>query len=259
MERKDSDINMTTICKNCQHDFKGNFCNNCGQSVRTHDINAQFLWHDIQHGLFHFDNGLFYTIKSLFIRPGYTIRDFIDGKRVRHFKPISFVIFLATLYGLLKHFADSPPVVNLSLDKDGEKISGLKQIINWLNAHYAVSSLLLLIIASLSTYLAFKKQHYNFLKHLVLNCYLAGLSFIFSIAILPFLFITEKDMWEDIRMIPNILGVVYTFWAMYQIFDELPKRARIGRTVLSYIILGLIYFTIALMSAVILGVLLGKF
>ena len=94
---------MRITCKNCNQNFKGHFCNNCGQTADTHKMNFHSLWHDIQHGLFHFDNGVLYTAKQLFTRPGNSIREYIDGKRVRHFKPISLVILLATVYGFLYH------------------------------------------------------------------------------------------------------------------------------------------------------------
>ncbi|MEO8862184.1 MAG: hypothetical protein ABI358_12210 [Ginsengibacter sp.] len=32
-------------------------------------MNFHFLWHDVQHGLFHFDKGVLYTTKQLFTRP----------------------------------------------------------------------------------------------------------------------------------------------------------------------------------------------
>ena len=92
---------MEITCKNCNQTFKGHYCNNCGQPADTHKINAHFLWHDIQHGLLHFDNGIPYSIKQLFIRPGHSIREFIEGKRVRHFKPLSLVAVLGALYGFL--------------------------------------------------------------------------------------------------------------------------------------------------------------
>ena len=94
---------MQIICKNCGHIFSGQFCNNCGQSAATHKLNLHFIWHDIQHGLLHFDKGILYTAKKLFTKPGKSIREFIEGKRVKHFKPISLVIILATLYGVLRH------------------------------------------------------------------------------------------------------------------------------------------------------------
>jgi hypothetical protein len=89
---------MEITCKNCHQVYTGHYCNNCGQSAETHKINAHFLWHDIQHGLLHFDEGILFSLRQLFTRPGHSIREFIDGKRVRHFKPISLVVVLATLY-----------------------------------------------------------------------------------------------------------------------------------------------------------------
>jgi hypothetical protein len=77
---------MNITCKNCHQTYTGNYCNNCGQPADTHKINIHYLWHDIQHGLFHFDKGVTYTAKQLFTRPGHSIREFIEGKRVKHIK-----------------------------------------------------------------------------------------------------------------------------------------------------------------------------
>ena len=52
---------MMITCKNCNQKFNGHFCNNCGQPANTHKINSHFLWHDIQHGLLHFDKGIFHN------------------------------------------------------------------------------------------------------------------------------------------------------------------------------------------------------
>mgnify|MGYP006179009015 CR=1 FL=1 len=94
---------MQIICKNCGHIYSGQFCNNCGQPSDTHKLNLHFIWHDLQHAFLHFDKGVLFTAKELFTRPGNSIREFIEGKRVKHFKPISLVIILATLYGVLRH------------------------------------------------------------------------------------------------------------------------------------------------------------
>ncbi len=82
---------MTTKCKNCNHDLKGNFCNNCGQTKETHEINFKSILHEIQHSIFHIDKGILYTTKELFIRPGLTIREYLHGKRVKHFKPFAYI------------------------------------------------------------------------------------------------------------------------------------------------------------------------
>jgi len=65
------------------------------QQAEPDKINFRYLLYDIEHGLLHIDKGISYTIKELFTRPGHSVREFIEGKRVKHFKPISFVLVLA--------------------------------------------------------------------------------------------------------------------------------------------------------------------
>jgi hypothetical protein len=95
---------MNIVCKNCNHHFKGHYCSNCGQTADTHRINVHFLWQDIKKGLFHLDEGIFYSFLQLFTRPGNSIREYIEGKRKNHFKPFSLVIVWATSYAFLHHY-----------------------------------------------------------------------------------------------------------------------------------------------------------
>ncbi len=231
---------MTITCKNCNQHFKGHFCNNCGQTADTHKINFHFLWHDIQHGLFHFDNGFFYTAKQLFTRPGIAIREFIDGKRVRHFKPISLVILLATVYGLLYHtfhigFTDLVQVTGSGDDK-----INVEKINEWMSTHYAWASLLTLPFYALGTFLVFKKQGYNFVEHLVLNAFLAGQRLILRITTFPIIYAfsgtpTIKTVTEFITLIDFILMV----WGYSQFFNKLSKQKSFLLTLLSYLIFAL--------------------
>src|SRR6478736_1543240 len=110
---------MTKTCLNCNANLAGKFCSNCGQDSNTHRINSHFLWHDIQHGLTHVDKGMLFTIKELFTRPGNSIRQFLEGKRIKHFKPISLVIILAGAYGFLSHYYE----INI-FSSNIQKISG---------------------------------------------------------------------------------------------------------------------------------------
>ena len=131
----------TTICKNCNYPFKGNYCNHCGQAADTHKLSLHYIWHDLQHGLFHFDNGFFYTIKQLLTRPGHTIREFINGKRVRHFKPFSFVVVLATLYGLLYHYFIRNVFDVQPIHPTENVVSAYEKVIHWNLDHLAYVSI----------------------------------------------------------------------------------------------------------------------
>jgi hypothetical protein len=164
---------MAINCKNCNHQFEGHFCNNCGQTANTHKMNFHFVWHDIQHGLLHFDKGILFSIKELFTRPGHSIREFIDGKRVSHFKPISLIIVLATVYGILYHYFH----INLlktgmtggiiegwnNANKIGETPLDISKINEWFATHYSWTALLLLPFYALGSFLAFRKSDYNYI------------------------------------------------------------------------------------------------
>jgi hypothetical protein len=41
--------------------------------------------HDLLHGVFHIERGILFTLKQVVIRPGYSARDYISGKRVSYY------------------------------------------------------------------------------------------------------------------------------------------------------------------------------
>lgn len=92
---------MVKNCKNCNEVITGNFCVNCGQkaSVRRYSL-KRFIEHDLVHGIWNVDNGIPFTIKELFLRPGHSVREFINGKRVGY---SSFITLLILILGI-SHF-----------------------------------------------------------------------------------------------------------------------------------------------------------
>lgn len=94
-------------CPNCETDFEGNFCPNCGQSAA--DFNQPFreIFGDFLNATFNLDSRLLRTLVLLLFRPGLLTREFLAGRRVRYISPSrlyfvsSFFFFLLlTLVGL---------------------------------------------------------------------------------------------------------------------------------------------------------------
>jgi hypothetical protein len=229
----------TIICKNCNHQFNGNFCNHCGQAANTHRLSLHYIWHDLQHGLFHFDNGIFYTIKQLLTKPGHTIREFIDGKRVRHFKPLSFVVLLATIYGLIYH-----QFINIPFDVEPiraeESITSIyEKVIHWSIEHFAYATLILILSTTIASYLVFKKQGYNIAEHLVLNTFYRGLLLTIALILLPVQYIIlHKSGIEGLKsyaLITQLLDFILMYWCYVQFFNKLTKIQSLGLTVLTYL------------------------
>ena len=248
---------MSATCKNCQQNFEGNFCNFCGQSADTHPINFHFLWHDIQHGLFHVDKGILFTCKELVTRPGKSIAEFLDGKRVKHFKPFSMVIVLGTIFGILYHYFHINMLMEteagLQVTSQGgkptvETLKGptleeaMKTLNEWLSTHYSWATLMLLPFYALSTRLAFFKSGYNYVQHLVINAFISAQGLLIHIVAFPLMYIYNgtKSM-VTLVLLLDLFCFAFRAWAYWDLFSGYSKLKRILFSVLSYI-----YFTLML-------------
>jgi hypothetical protein len=240
---------MASSCKNCDQALTGNFCTHCGQAANTHKLNMHFIWHEIQHGLIHVDHGIFYTIRQLVTIPGPTIREFIEGKRVRHFKPVTLVVVLGTVYGLLYHYAfadlyDSGPV------NPNEDVYGIfGSVIKWTTDHAAYASLLLIVTNSLASYLIFKKQQNNFAEHLVLNTFYRALSLLISLLLLPVLYFSRIPTHNPIiyAVAIQITEIFLMYWCYTGFFSGLSKIKALMLAVLTFMLMSAINTAIGYM------------
>lgn len=229
-------------CLNCDSEIKGRFCSNCGQSSDTKRINFHYLWHDIQHGLLHIDKGILFTAKELYTRPGNSIREFLNGKRVNHFKPISLVIVLAGIYSLLSHYFE----LNLfsgfyEINGNGGSFENSKTVVDsvskWFSNHYSIMSLIQIPVFSLGTYICFKKVKYNFTEHLIINTFIAGQKLILHILTFPLYYWLNKTSYSrPVDQAVDVIGFAIAFWTLYQLFNELNFSQRFWRTLCSLVI-----------------------
>ena len=226
-------------CLNCNTRLVGKFCSNCGQDANTHRINSHFLWHDIQHGLTHVDKGMLFTIKELFTRPGNSIREFLEGKRIKHFKPISLVIILAGAYGFLSHYYEINILSgNIQISGSGAEYAHAKKtvdhIIDWVIEHYALVTLIQLPAFAFGTYIGFKKAGYNFVEHLVINSFLTAQRLLLRLITFPIFYYYNNT--TALRMASNVIdfmGYTLMAWSLFQLFNNLRNGQRIWRILLS--------------------------
>lgn len=227
---------MKVTCKNCNHIYKGHYCSNCGQTAETHRLNLHFLWHEIRHSLFHFDEGILYSGKQLFTQPGHTIREFIEGKRVKHFKPISLVIVLATLYGLLYHYFHISFVVATEQNASEAGINVVK-FNEWMGTHYAWTTLLTIPLYTIGTSIAFRKQGYNLVEYFILNTYKASQKLFVHIALFPLLYyFNGTHKMTALSLTIYLVDVVFIYWTNAQFFNKMSLKKSLLLTLLSQLI-----------------------
>lgn len=237
------------ICKNCGHTVTGKYCSNCGQKASVDKLNLSSFSTEISDGVFNMNKGLFYTIKELFTRPGHTIREFLEGKRKNHFKPLTFVLTLSTVYLVITRLSDNDTwlkeiIMGYFESRDRfDNIVALPPMMKWISSNFAYSNLLLLPLFSLSSYFCFRKYGKNYLEHIVLNSFISGLQiFFYTIVLLLDLVGIE---YAAIHLWAFPVSISYAFWAYWQFFTEGKKRVIVFRTLLTYI-LYILLFTITL-------------
>ena len=231
---------MTIICKNCNNHFRGNFCNTCGQSADTHRISIHYLWHDIQHGLLHFDKGVLFTAKELLVRPGNAIREFIEGKRVKYFRPVSLVLILAGLYGFLAHYYQLNMLAgNVQITSDSAQQMAALQVAlgrasEWFSQHYSLVALGELPVFALGTFIAFRKWGYNFAEHLIISSFLTAQRILLRLILFPlYVAFSGKHALITTERIVVATGTLLMVWSLMQFFNKQKKaktflRALVG-------------------------------
>ncbi|MCX7549184.1 DUF3667 domain-containing protein [Xanthomarina sp. F1114] len=236
------------ICKNCEQNFNGNYCSNCGQNSNVRKVDYKYLINEIPNSIFQINRGFLFTLKELFTRPGHSIREFLEGKRKNHFKPLAFIIFTSTLYVLAHYFIGNQTFIDDAISgyKTGGKVEN-SDLINWISKNQTYVILILVPFFSLASYLAFLKSKYNYFEHLVLNIYITGqqmfIYFIFS-------FIFDRNSY--LILLPLLLGMAFNFWTYIQFFNKKSTFKKMLLIVLTYIIfliliiMGMIVISIAI-------------
>jgi len=243
----------TITCKNCGHQVSENFCSNCGQRADTHRLNMHFILHDLQHALIHFDRGVLYTTKQLLTRSGHTIREFLEGKRTRHFQPLSFVIVLATFYGLLWHYLIFDHLHTSLIEPKDDITRASRKIVTWITEHFAFDGLILIITSTLVSYVIFKKRKYNLAEHLVLNTYLMGLFLIVSLLVFPIVYIFGHPVTLQYGIVQQGILLVLMCWCYSQFFNTTSKAKIIGLTLGAFLVISVLnlaigYFAVWILS-----------
>lgn len=206
---------MGKICLNCEKKVEGNFCKNCGQKISTHRFSlTHFFLHDFIHGIFHIDEGIFYTLKKLITNPGNSVRNFVQGKRVGFFNSFTLIVILIAANHFLKTFFK----IDLSMFYD-DKI----RILGYLKVAENFDKFIKLFgvpIYALFSFLLFKKSKQNYTENLVLNMYTtSGTLFINSLFLIIIGIISNLFVLNLIRILFLIVSISYFFWFYYQYFS----------------------------------------
>ncbi|MGZ3234310.1 MAG: DUF3667 domain-containing protein [Croceibacterium sp.] len=99
-------------CLNCGTPLIGPHCHECGQHAHIHRTMGAFF-HDLAHGVLHFDGKTFRTLPLLAWKPGELTRRYIAGERARFVSPMALFLFSVFLMFAVFQLAGIGPPTEL--------------------------------------------------------------------------------------------------------------------------------------------------
>lgn len=103
-----------TACLNCRTPLIGTHCHACGQAAHVHRTLGAFF-HDLLHGVFHFEGKVWRTLPMLVWRPGRLTREYIEGRRASYVSPIALFLFFVFLMFAVFHATEDHEATTVNL------------------------------------------------------------------------------------------------------------------------------------------------
>ncbi|MBX3257572.1 MAG: DUF3667 domain-containing protein [Chitinophagaceae bacterium] len=216
----------THICANCNNEFSGNFCNNCGQKL-AHRITMGYIGHEISHAFTHTDKGFFHLMAGLFRKPGKVIREYIiENKRKRYGTPFQYILIigaLATFIMVNTHFMESSMQVVGMGEGNAGQMQMMQKVSEFQGRYYNLIMLLQLPFFALATFWLYGKHKLNYAEHLTLHTFITAQTTLISIVLILLLFILDRsniNLMRSFTAFVAIIAIVYQISVCMQFFRQ---------------------------------------
>lgn len=251
---------MENNCQNCNQLITENFCSNCGQK-KYKRIDRKYIWDEIQYTTIHTNKGFLYSVKSIIKNPGKSAREFIDGNRVNHYKPISLAFILSGISAFLSiKVIRLDEIMKSQYATQKVNVDLMNDIMSFTSSYNSIFMLLLIPLFAIFTKLAFLKWGQNYYEHIVMNAF--GLSFyvIFCLLILyPILYLTKDNpkLCVQISSFSMLVVPLTMVWFYKAFYKEKTLKSILLRILLIVFMVLISYFVIIIIFTILYIVIKG--
>jgi hypothetical protein len=232
-------------CKNCNQPMINNFCDSCGQKEYKR-IDRKYILDEIQYTVLHTNKGFLYSAKSILKNAGNTAREYIEGKRVNHYKPISLVFVLGTISAFLSYkVIGFTEIMQNYYANQKQNLTFMNDLMTAMTSYSAVIMVLFLPVIAVVSKLLFKKWGQNYYEHIIMHAY--GMSFYNIISILflyPlfFAFRGNATVFMTMTNVSSFLIIPLTMiWFFKNFYPDRSLKSIIGRVFLMVMIILFLY------------------
>lgn len=187
--------------------------------------------------ILHLRKGLPYTLKQVITRPGVSVREYVDGHRVKWYRPLAYIMLMGLVTGVVMQLFE---VEWAQVTADGVEEEGtalMQQRYNQLMAkNYTLFQIVMLPLYALASFLIFKSSKFNYAENLVLNCYVLGTTALISSLFMVVMYFVDDELIRACIMGGMmLLLLVYHVVSYVRFFQLKSKAAGIVLGVVSYL------------------------
>jgi hypothetical protein len=188
-------------------------------------ITGAALVKDIIHFFTHLEKGFLHTSWNLLARPGLVSFNYLEGKRSRYQKPVSYFLIWTGLYILTHNL-----IINhyqYKLPDDVPMLPGMTEKANiLLRTHFTIFIIPLLLMTAFFIHIILSRPKYYFIEVLTICLFGAGTYFMMLLVsdiVLGFLF-WINTLSANIFLWQTVLSSLFNFWFTYDFFKRLHIR-----------------------------------
>lgn len=247
---------MKHNCQNCGQIITENFCSNCGQK-KYKRIDRKYILDEIQYTFLHTNKGFLYSVKNIIKNPGKTAREFIDGNRVNHYKPILLAFVLSGISTFISYkIIGLNKIMREFYSKQHMNSQFMNDYMSFTSSYNSIIMLMLIPFFALITKLAFRKWGHNYYEHVVMNAYILSFYTIINIVILyPIMYLLKSniDLIIPLTSMSMLTIPFILLWFFKEFYSNKSLKNIIGRILL------IILFTIVFFIFFIIAIMIGGF
>lgn len=239
------------ICSHCGYGYDGRCCPQCGMPAGNERFTFKRLIRNFLDIWGFGSRPMFRTIRDLFWRPGYMIRDYLSGHYLSYFPPFKMLAVLTAIIvvlALLFHTKDNDfgGILIEAIDavtrnvKDKPVAEGIKRVIRYFSDNDLYRIFAQNIVMIIVVWMLFRKKGYNLVEtafsQIYINCQ-------FHIITILFLLITFKLPETSILpySVPSMVAFIMLVYDFKQLYDLTIKKAIWKTFVLIFLVI-LFYF-----------------
>lgn len=229
-------------CLNCQNEFTGTFCNNCGQK-ETHRYSVAHVLHELVHVFTHADKGIFSFAWNILRKPGVVALDLVEGRRKRYFNLFQYLLIIVgfvTFLMVKTNFVDF--TMRTMNDLNNLKVSSrqaeLQTIIaNGVQKYNNIFQMMLIPVYALFSWLLLgKKMNYNYAENIVLHTASSAQSNTLAILTTSLIFLPAAKEYIGVIMGLSLGIMMISFTLSYRQFYKISWLKAFGYGLLVFAI-----------------------